>query len=160
MVHGLCHKQYFLWVFFEETEISWPLLDLPENFEKYIHKLDIYSKSSTIFQIYFAIDISSDKTPKTVLLQEDIFFLVHLFARDILAMKKMEFEKTKPFYCISFKFQVLVISIYNFFNNKTSLANKWMSFSSSNLALFGRLMWTRQKKEVIFQTKEQLQMKG
>ena len=30
---------------------------------------------------------------------------------------------------------VLVSSISNFFTNKTSLANKWMSFSSSNLAL-------------------------
>ena len=30
---------------------------------------------------------------------------------------------------------VLVYSISNFFTNKTSLANKWMSFSSSNLAL-------------------------
>ena len=30
---------------------------------------------------------------------------------------------------------VLLSSISNFFTNKTSLANKWMSFSSSNLAL-------------------------
>jgi hypothetical protein len=30
---------------------------------------------------------------------------------------------------------VLVSSISNFFTNKTSLANKWMSFSNSNLAL-------------------------
>ena len=30
---------------------------------------------------------------------------------------------------------VLVSSISNFFTNKTSLANKWMSFSCSNLAL-------------------------
>ena len=30
---------------------------------------------------------------------------------------------------------VLVSAISNFFTNKTSLANKWMSFSSSNLAL-------------------------
>jgi len=30
---------------------------------------------------------------------------------------------------------ILVSSISNFFTTKTSLANKWMSFSSSNLAL-------------------------
>ena len=32
----------------------------------------------------------------------------------------------------------LVFSISNFFTNKTSVANKWMSFSSSNLALEGK----------------------
>ena len=30
------------------------------------------------------------------LLQEGIFFLIHLFARDVLVMKKLENEKTKP----------------------------------------------------------------
>ena len=35
------------------------------------------------------------------LLQEGIFFLVHLFARDILVMKKLEIEKTKPTFIIS-----------------------------------------------------------
>ena len=28
--------------------------------------------------------------PKTELLQEGIFFLIHLFARDVLVMKKLE----------------------------------------------------------------------
>ena len=33
--------------------------------------------------------------------QEGIFFLLQLFARDVLAMKKLEIEKTKPTYIIS-----------------------------------------------------------
>ena len=35
---------------------------------------------------------------------------------------------------------VLVSLISNFFTNKTSLANKWMSFSSSNSALVTELL--------------------
>jgi hypothetical protein len=54
-------------------------------------------------------------------------------------MKKLEIKKTKPTSIISvlkFEYQVvLVSSISNFFTNKTSLANKWMSFSSSKLTL-------------------------
>ena len=74
------------------------------------------------------------------LLQDGIFFLIHLlFARGILVMKNLEIEKTKPIYTISvLKVEnkvVLVSSISNFFTNKTSLENKWMSFSSSNSAL-------------------------
>ena len=38
---------------------------------------------------------------KAELLQEGIFFLVHLFARDILVMKKLEIEKTKRTFIIS-----------------------------------------------------------
>ena len=37
---------------------------------------------------------------KAELLQEGIFFLIHLFARDIV-MKKLEIEKTKPTFIIS-----------------------------------------------------------
>jgi hypothetical protein len=33
---------------------------------------------------------------KAELLQEGIFFLIHLFVRDVLVMKKLEIEKTKP----------------------------------------------------------------
>ena len=33
---------------------------------------------------------------KAELLQEGIFFLIHLFARNVLVMKKLEIEKTKP----------------------------------------------------------------
>ena len=55
-------------------------------------------------------------------------------------MKKLEIEKTKPTFIIStFKTDIikvgLVFSISNFFIAKTSLANNWRSFSSSNLAL-------------------------
>ena len=78
-------------------------------------------------------------TIKAKLQKECIFFLIRLFARDILVMKKLEIEKTKPTFTISVlkvEYLVVLISfISNFFTNKTSLANKWMSFSSSNLAL-------------------------
>ena len=33
---------------------------------------------------------------KAELRQEGIFFLIHFFARDVLVMKKLEIEKTKP----------------------------------------------------------------
>ena len=35
------------------------------------------------------------------LLQEGIFFLIHLFARDVLAIEELEIEKTKPTFIIS-----------------------------------------------------------
>jgi hypothetical protein len=38
---------------------------------------------------------------KAELLQEGIFFLIHLFARDVLVGKKLEIEKTKPTFIIS-----------------------------------------------------------
>ena len=77
---------------------------------------------------------------KAELLQEGIFFLLHLFARDVLVMKKLEIEKTKPTFIISvLKVDIikvgLVFSISNFFIAKMSLANNWRSFSSSYLAL-------------------------
>ena len=39
---------------------------------------------------------------KAELLQEGIFFLIHLFARDVLIMKKLQIEKTKLTFIISF----------------------------------------------------------
>ena len=39
--------------------------------------------------------------PKAELLQEGIFFLIQLFARDVLVMKKLEIEKTKPTFIMS-----------------------------------------------------------
>ena len=56
--------------------------------------------------------------------------LLQLFARDVLAMKKLEIEKTKTFINISvLKVDIikvgLVFSISNVFIAKTSLANKW-----------------------------------
>ena len=38
---------------------------------------------------------------KADLLQEGIFFLIHLFARDVLVMKKLEIKKIKPTFIIS-----------------------------------------------------------
>ena len=60
-------------------------------------------------------------------------------------MKKLEIEKNKPNFIISVLkveyYVVLASSISNFFTNKTSLANKWMRISSSNLALFQVHIW-------------------
>ena len=67
---------------------------------------------------------------KAELLQEGIFILIHLFARDVLVMKQLEIEKTEPTFIISVLnvdiIKVgLVFSISDFFITKTSLANKW-----------------------------------
>ena len=64
--------------------------------------------------------------PKAELLQEGIFFLLQLFARDVLVMKKLEIEKTKPTFIISvLKVDIikvgLVFSISNFCIAKTKL---------------------------------------
>ena len=40
-------------------------------------------------------------TFKAELLQEGIFFVIHLLASDVLLMKKLENEKTKPTFIIS-----------------------------------------------------------
>ena len=37
---------------------------------------------------------------KAELLQEGIFFLVHIFTRDVLVMKKLEIKKNKPAFII------------------------------------------------------------
>ena len=55
-------------------------------------------------------------------------------------MKKLEIEETKTtLYSSTVKTDIikvgLVFSISNFFIKKSSLANKWMSFSYSNSAL-------------------------
>ena len=54
---------------------------------KYSHKILQYIskfKDCTFWFVY-----------KAELLQEGIFFLIHLFARDVLVMKKLEIEKYK-----------------------------------------------------------------
>ena len=77
---------------------------------------------------------------KAELLQEGICFLIHLFARDGFIMKKLEIEETKTTYYSTFKTDMikvgLVFSISKIFIKKISLANKWVSFSYSNSALF------------------------
>ena len=65
--------------------------------------------------------------------------LVHLFAREVLLLKKLEIEEAK---CSTFKTDIikvgLVFLISNFFITKMSLANNWMrkkALSCSNSAL-------------------------
>ena len=59
---------------------------------------------------------------KAELMQEGIFFLVHLFSRDVLVMKKLEIEKTKPTFIKSVLkveyWVTLVSSILIFFINE------------------------------------------
>ena len=85
------------------------------------------------------IILAKERLAKAEIMKEGIFFLIHLFARNILVMKKLDFEKTKPSFIITVlkvEYKVVLVSaISNVSTNKTSLANKWMSFSSSNLAL-------------------------
>ena len=38
---------------------------------------------------------------KAELLQEGIFFLLQLFARDVLVVKKLEIKETKPIFIVS-----------------------------------------------------------
>jgi hypothetical protein len=47
------------------------------------------------------LQASSEILAKAELLQEGIFFLIHLFAKVILVMKKLEIKKTKPAFIIS-----------------------------------------------------------
>jgi hypothetical protein len=55
--------------------------------------------------------------------------LIHLFAREVLLVKKLEIEETKTTWKSTFKTDMikvgLVFLISNFFITKTSLANKW-----------------------------------
>ena len=56
--------------------------------------------------------------------------LIHLFAREVLLVKKFEIEETMTTQYSTFKTDIikvgLLFSISNFFIAKTSLANKWM----------------------------------
>ena len=76
---------------------------------------------------------------KAELLQEGIFFLLQLFARDVLVMKKLEIEETKATWYSTFKTDIIkvgiVFSISNLFIKESSLANKCMSFTYSNSAI-------------------------
>jgi len=55
---------------------------------------------------------------KAELLQEGIFFLLQLFARDVLVMKKLEIEKTKPTFIIStFKTDTLPFKMFGPFGS-------------------------------------------
>ena len=50
-------------------------------------------------------------------------------------MEKLEIEKTKPTFIPVLKVKHEVVLVSSNYFNETSLANKWISFSSSNLAL-------------------------
>ena len=66
---------------------------------------------------------------KAELLQVGIFFLIQLFAWEILFPKMLEIEETKTTIFKSDIINVgLVFSISNFFINKISHPNKWMRF--------------------------------
>ena len=68
---------------------------LMKNWEASFFSLNFYGlfyeaiDSLKIFLIFFLID-------KAELLQEGIFFLIHLFAQDVLVMKKLEIEELSP----------------------------------------------------------------
>ena len=48
---------------------------------------------------------------KAELLREGIIFLIHLFARAILSMKKLKIEETKATYCSTFKIDVIKVDL-------------------------------------------------
>ena len=60
--------------------------------------------------------------------------LIHLFAREVLLVKKLKVNETKTNYYSFFKIDIikvgLVFSISNFFTTKTSMTNKWISNSA------------------------------
>jgi ABC-type polar amino acid transport system ATPase subunit len=85
-----------------------------------------------------AVSISASLSKAELLLLK----LIHLFAREVLLVQKLEIKETKTTKYSTFKTDIkkvgLVFSIYNLFINKTSLANKWMRKkipSCSNSAL-------------------------
>ena len=59
-----------------------------------------FDAETILSQRTFLWPISCLLTTKVELLQEGIFFLILLFAIDVLIMKKLEIEKTKPTFTI------------------------------------------------------------
>ena len=58
-------------------------------------------------------------------MQEGIFFVLQLFARDVLAMKKLEIEKSKPTFIISvLKVDIIKVGLVFSISN-WQLANNW-----------------------------------
>ena len=60
---------------------------------------------------------------------------VNFLPWEFLLIKKLEIEKTKTTFKTDITKVALIFSISNVFVKKSSLANKWMSFSYSNSAL-------------------------
>ena len=95
----------------------------------------IISQKSCQIQDHF--EKSTQTKAKLLLLK-----LIHLFAREVLLVKKLEIAETRTTQYSTFKTDMikvgLVFSFFNFFITKTSLANKWMTkkiHSCSNSAL-------------------------
>ena len=61
----------------------------------------LQSTYSKIKVLWTLIKFDWNKVTKAELLEEGIFFLIDLFARDVLVMKKLEIEKTKPTFIVS-----------------------------------------------------------
>ena len=72
-----------------------------------------------------------------------VFFPYPFICQKHFIDEKVGNRKTKPTFIISVlkvEYQVVLVSlISNFLTDKTALANKWMSFSSSNVALGSNL---------------------
>ena len=77
--------------------------------------------------------------PKAQIIGRRCFFPHPFICQRHFSDEKVENLKSKSTFIVSVLklefYMVLVFSISNFFTNKTSLANKWMSFSSNNSAL-------------------------
>ena len=95
----------------------------------------IYIRASLVFnlqprylllKIYSFYRLFQNKFSKAELLQ---LKLIHLFAREVLLVKKLEIEETKTTQHSTLETDIikvgLVFSISNFFISKTSRANKW-----------------------------------
>ena len=61
----------------------------------------VRGKSEKIERKFKAERCSLGWEEKSEVKQEGIFFLIHLFARDVLVMKKLEIGKIKPIFIIS-----------------------------------------------------------
>ena len=88
-------------------------------------------------RIVISLKNSEDGSDKAKLQKEGIFFLIHLFARDILFMKKLRSKRTMTTLYSTFKTDMIKVglgfSISNSFIKKSSLANNGCSYSNSAL---------------------------
>jgi hypothetical protein len=89
--------------FLEQFEIAYSLSKICKIVREYTLKCSqlISRKSCSQPEMSDWIQATMQQNTKAELLQEGIFFLIHLFARDVLVMKKMEIVKTKPIFNIS-----------------------------------------------------------
>ena len=69
------------------------------NLRKFFHFCPIFKNGIFLLELFWPT--VRKNCSKAKLLQEGIFFLLQLFARDVLVMKTLEIEKTKPTFIIS-----------------------------------------------------------